>query len=91
MTDICDFRPNDFLACLFVGIREKLAKKAALPLFICCESANIYKSETETDIVIYRMADKKPDNFDTIEFFEGLKIENSKKSIVQRLFAKRIS
>ena len=33
----------------------------------------------------------KPDNFDTIEFFEGLKIENSKKSIVQRLFAKRIS
>ena len=58
-------RQNDFLACLFVGIREKLAKKAALPLFICCESANIYKSEIETDIVIYRMADKKPDNFDT--------------------------
>ena len=27
----------------------------------------------------------------TIEFFEGLKIENLKKSIVQRLFAKRIS
>ena len=33
----------------------------------------------------------KPDNFDTIEFFEGIKIENSKKSTVQRLFAKRIS
>ena len=32
----------------------------------------------------------KPENFKTLEFYEGEKNENSKKSIVQKLLAKRI-
>ena len=32
----------------------------------------------------------KPENFKTLEFYEGEKNENSKKSIVQRLLAKRV-
>ena len=33
----------------------------------------------------------KPENFNIIEFYEGKKNENSKKSIVQRLLSKRVS
>ena len=32
----------------------------------------------------------KPKNFETIEFFEGIRIQNFKKSKVQRLLAKRV-
>ena len=32
----------------------------------------------------------KPKNFETIEFFEGARIQNFKKSKVQRLLAKRV-